>query len=44
MFSNDHGRSGSLMDAPIEVPQQRQAPQSQDQTGQPQQPAAPISH
>ena len=41
LMANAHGRQGSLMDAPIEVPQQQQAPQPEQQ---PQQPAAPISH
>ena len=27
LLANQHGRQGSLMDAPIEVPQQQQAPQ-----------------
>ncbi len=47
LLSNDRGRQGSIMDAPIETqaplkeqPQPLAAPQSQD----PKQPAAPISH
>ena len=42
LMANAHGRQGSLMDAPIEAPQNQQpvAPEQQ----QPQQPAAPISH
>lgn len=41
LLANAHGRQGSLMDAPIEAPQQQQpAPQP----AQPQQPAAPVSH
>jgi preprotein translocase subunit SecG len=42
LLANDRGRQGSLMDAPIEAPQQQQAPQPEQP--QPQQPAAPISH
>lgn len=43
LLANAHGRQGSLMDAPIDAPQQqKQAPQPEQQ--QPQQPAAPISH
>jgi preprotein translocase subunit SecG len=41
LLANAHGRQGSLMDAPIEAPQQQQAPQP---APQPQQPAAPLSH
>ncbi|HMA50236.1 MAG TPA: preprotein translocase subunit SecG [Magnetospirillaceae bacterium] len=44
LLSNDRGRQGSIMDAPIETQApQPQAPQ-QNQPQQPQQPAAPISH
>ena len=44
LLSNDRGRQGSIMDAPIETQQsQPQAPQ-QEQPQQPQPPAAPISH
>ena len=42
LLANQHGRQGSLMDAPIEAPQQQQPPAPQPE--QPQQPAAPISH
>jgi preprotein translocase subunit SecG len=43
LLANAHGRQGSLMDAPLDAPQQQQqAPQPEPQ--QPQQPAAPISH
>ena len=43
LLANQHGRQGSLMDAPIEAPQNQPAPQPEQQQ-QPQQPAAPISH
>ena len=42
LMANQHGRQGSLMDAPIEAPQSQQ-PQP-ELPPQPQQPAAPISH
>ena len=42
LMANHRGNQGSIMDAPIDAPQQQQAPQSQDQA--PGQPAAPISH
>ena len=45
VLSHDRGRSGSLMDAPIEAPQpQQQAPEAPQSQNQPAQPAAPISH
>ena len=43
LLANSHSRQGSLMDAPIEAPQQQQQPAPQPDQ-QPQQPAAPISH
>lgn len=43
LLANSHGRQGSLMDAPIDAPQQQQQPAPQPQQA-PQQPAAPISH
>ena len=43
LLANNHGRQGSLMDAPIDVPQQQQQPAPPPEQA-PQQPAAPISH
>ena len=42
LLANAHGRQGSLMDAPIDAPQQQQPAPQPEQA--PQQPAAPISH
>jgi len=44
LLSNERGRQGSIMDAPIETPIQQQAPQPAQPQQQSQQPAAPISH
>jgi len=44
LLSNTHGSSRSLMDAPIDTPQQQQAPEAPQSQNQPAQPAAPISH
>jgi preprotein translocase subunit SecG len=44
LLSNERGRQGSIMDAPIETPIQQQAPQPVQPQQQSQQPAAPISH
>jgi preprotein translocase subunit SecG len=43
LLSNARSGQGSIMDTPIEAPQQQQAPQP-EQPQQPNQPAAPISH
>lgn len=44
LLSNDRGRQGSIMDAPIETQGPQPPAPQQNQPQQPQQPAAPISH